>query len=95
MKTQERDHLQHSQIEIANDNELFKKLTDEVWEFRTLYNRTFYRLLAFWDKTGDNHSLVIATNGFIKKSKKTPASEIGKAKEIRKIYFEQKTTDKR
>ena len=26
---------------------LFKKLTDDIWEFRTLYNRTYYRLFAF------------------------------------------------
>ena len=35
----------------ANDKELFKKLQDEIWEFRTLYNKTYYRLFAFWDKT--------------------------------------------
>jgi len=29
----------------TNDKELFKKLQDEVWEFRTLYNKTYYRLL--------------------------------------------------
>lgn len=35
---------------LTNDNELFKKLSGEIWEFRTLYNKTYYRLLAFWDK---------------------------------------------
>jgi len=35
----------------TNDKELFKKLTGEIWEFRTLYNRTHYRLFAFWDKS--------------------------------------------
>ena len=24
-----------------NDNELFKKLKDEIWEFRTLYKKTY------------------------------------------------------
>ena len=37
--------------QLTNDNELFKKLTNEIWEFRTLYNKTYYRLFAFWDKT--------------------------------------------
>ena len=33
------------------DNELFKKLDGtEIWEFRTIYNKTYYRLFAFWDK---------------------------------------------
>jgi len=32
---------------FSNDKELFKKLTDEIWEFRTLFNKTHYRLFAF------------------------------------------------
>lgn len=36
------------------DNELFKKLNGEIWEFRTIYNQTKYRLLAFWDKKRKN-----------------------------------------
>lgn len=32
------------------DKELFKKLKNsEIWEFRTLFNGTCYRLFAFWD----------------------------------------------
>ena len=27
---------------IKNDNELFKKLKGEIWEFRTLYNKTYF-----------------------------------------------------
>lgn len=34
----------------VNDPELFKKLTDSIWEFRTLYNGKAFRLFAFWDK---------------------------------------------
>ncbi|CAN5253276.1 hypothetical protein BH09BAC2_BH09BAC2_23560 [soil metagenome] len=34
----------------TNDKELFKKLQDEIWKFRTLYRKTYYRLFAFWDK---------------------------------------------
>jgi len=32
---------------LSNNKELFKKLKDEIWEFRTLFNRTHYRLFAF------------------------------------------------
>lgn len=73
------------------DSELFKKLDDtEIWEFRTHYNKIQYRLLAFWDKTSDVDTLVIATHGFIKKTQKTPQKEIIRAEEIRKIYFNSK-----
>ena len=39
---------------IKNDNELFKKLKGEIWEFRTLYNKTYFRIFAFWDKNRKN-----------------------------------------
>ena len=69
--------------------ELFKKLEgSEIWEFRTLYNKNYYRLFAFWDT--DNDSLVIATHGIIKKTGKTPIKEISKAEELRKKYFDNK-----
>ncbi len=76
------------------DDELFKKLIDDIWEFRTLYNKSLFRLLAFWDNEDREKTLVIATNAFIKKTKKTPKQEIEKAKAIRKIYFEQKNDNK-
>lgn len=73
------------------DPELFKKLDNtDIWEFRTLYNKIQYRLLAFWDKTSGIDTLVIATHGFIKKSQKTPPKEIAKAEEIRKAYLNSK-----
>ena len=71
------------------DADLFKKLDGtEIWEFRTLYNKTCYRLFAFWDK--DENRLVVATHGIVKKSQKTPQGEITKAEGIRKLYFENK-----
>jgi phage-related protein len=71
------------------DKELFKKLNDDIWEFRTVYQGSKYRLLAFWDKdTGD---LVIATHGFVKKTQKTPESELAHAETLRKKYYNDKT----
>ena len=52
------------------------------------YNKTAYRLFAFWDK--DKDTLVIATHGIIKKTQKTPSKEIAKAEAIRKEYFKNK-----
>jgi len=74
----------------VNDPDLFKKLKDEIWEFRTLFNRMKYRILAFWDKTDNTETFVIATHGIIKKTDKMPSAEIERAKAIMKLYFEQK-----
>lgn len=73
--------------QINHDPELFKKLTDDIWEFRTLYQGLQYRLLAFWDKTSSTQTLVISTHGFIKKSSKVPDSHIQKAANARTKYF--------
>lgn len=70
------------------DKELFKKLNDDIWEFRTRLQGITYRLLAFWDK--DTGNLVIATHGFIKKTQKTPEKEIDRAVALRKEYYNNK-----
>ena len=74
----------------VNDSELFKKLDDEIWEFRTLYNKTYYRILSFWDKTEETGTLVAATHGIVKKTDKVPKGDIEKARAIMKLYFEQR-----
>lgn len=73
--------------QALNDPELFKKLNEDIWEFRTLFQGLQYRLLAFWDKTDHQNTLVISTHGFIKKRSKVPDNEIAKAKQIRTKYF--------
>lgn len=66
--------------------EIFKKLDgSEIWEFRTLYQRTAYRLFAFWDN--QRRALIVATHGIIKKTQKTPQKEIAKAEAIRREYI--------
>ncbi|HEY0354885.1 MAG TPA: type II toxin-antitoxin system RelE/ParE family toxin [Flavisolibacter sp.] len=76
--------------EQTNDPKLFKKITNEIWEFRTRYLDNQIRLLAFWDKTDKKQALVIATHGFIKKIDKIPGKEIKRAENLRKQYFESK-----
>jgi phage-related protein len=76
--------------QVINDNELFKKLSGEIWEFRTLYKKTYYRLFAFWDKSDKSSTVVISTHGLIKKTGKTPSGELDKAERLRKLYFEHK-----
>ena len=71
------------------DKELFKKLENsEIWEFRTLFNGTCYRLFAFWDT--EIEALVVATHGIVKKTQKTPKNEIEKAEALRIKYFNNK-----
>jgi phage-related protein len=55
-----------------------------------LYNKTYYRIFAFWDKEDKEETLVLATHGIIKKTDKIPEKEIEKAKQIRETYFELK-----
>jgi len=75
---------------LINDTKLFKKLKDEIWEFRTKYNGVQIRLFAFWDKTEKTKTLVISTHGIIKKVNKVPKGDIDKAEKLRMDYFNQK-----
>ncbi len=75
---------------IKTDRELFKKPEGEIWEFRTLFNKTCFRVFAFWDKDDKQETLVLATHGIIKKTGKVPETEIEKAERIRRQYFKLK-----
>ena len=76
--------------EQGNDPKFFKKLTDEIWKFRTLYSGIQYRLLAFWDKENKTETLILATHGIIKKTSRLDKKEIDKAQNIKKTYFKNK-----
>lgn len=89
-KTREKIIFNIDKAKVLNDPKLFKKLAGEIWEFRTLYNGLQHRLLAFWDKTDKQRTLVVATHGFAKKTDKVPEKEVLKAEQLRRQYFEQK-----
>jgi phage-related protein len=93
-KTREKIYYNIKKAQLVNDNELFKKLNDFIWEFRILYRSKVYRLFSFWDKTDGKETLVVATHGILKKRQKTPPKEIKKAEEIRKQYLDNKTKNK-
>jgi len=76
--------------EQTNDPKLFKKLKNDIWEFRTKFAGLQIRLLAFWDKTDNKETLVIATHDFVKKVDKVPANEIDRAVKLREKYFNKK-----
>ena len=93
-KTRAKIYYNIKKAQYIHDDELFKKLGDFIWEFRTLYNGKSYRLFSFWDKSEGRETLVIATHGILKKTQKTPPKEIGKAEEIRKQYLINKAKKK-
>ena len=89
-KSQQKIYYNIKKAQLTNDPELSKKLNDNIWEFRTLYNKSHFRIFAFWDKSKGQQTLVLSTHGLIKKTGKTPTTDLDKAERIRKQYFEQK-----
>ena len=63
----------------------FKKLigTEDLWEIRIKFGNDIFRLLGFFD--GGN--LLILTNGFAKKTQKTPPQEIALAVRRKEEYL--------
>ncbi len=68
-----------------------KHLEDGIFELRGKVGSDITRVLYFFYYGGK----IIFTNGFVKKSQKTPASEILKAKVYRKDYLERCDCDEK
>lgn len=66
--------------------EYFKKLesTNDVWEVRASSGNNEFRLLGFWHR----NNFIVLTNGFRKKSQKTPKREIELAENRKKDFLE-------
>jgi len=62
----------------------WKKLsnTDDIWEVRVNFGRETFRLLGFYAA----NDRVVLTNGFQKKSQKTPRTEIQLAERRKRQY---------
>ena len=88
LKARKKIYYNIDKAKDVNDPKLFKKLTNEIWEFRTKYSGLQYRLFAFWDKSNTTETLVISTHGIVKKVDKVPQKEIEKALKIRTEYFD-------
>jgi phage-related protein len=80
-------------LELVEDipiipKQYFKKLlsTDDIWEIRIIYSGNIFRLLGFFESNGN----FIITNGFVKKTQKTPMNEIKIAEERKRNYYERK-----
>jgi len=70
LKTQTKIYFVLDKASHINDPKLFKKLQNDIWEFRIQAKSLHIRLLAFWDKRNEEQTLVISTHGFIKKRRK-------------------------
>lgn len=68
--------------------EYLKKLvnTNDIWEVRIQSGNNIFRILCFFDK-GD---LIVLTNGFIKKTQKTPKEKIKLAEKRKQEYLARK-----
>ena len=65
-------------------NEKFVKyIRDEIFELRAEYGSKIFRVFFIFD----DQNVVMLFNGFQKKTKKTPQSEINKAIELKKEYY--------
>ncbi|HCA21118.1 MAG TPA: type II toxin-antitoxin system RelE/ParE family toxin [Lachnospiraceae bacterium] len=65
---------------------LSKHLGDGIFELRTIEQSVIVRILYFFDE----NRIIIATNGFVKKTQKTPNAEIDLAQKRREEYFSKK-----
>ena len=59
--------------------------TDDIWECRVKLGSNIYRIFAFWDG-----NRIVLTHGLVKKTQKTPRTEIENAEKYKKNYFERK-----
>lgn len=68
-----------------------KKLanTDEIWEIRVQQGNNIFRFLGFFDKG----NFIVLTNGFQKKTQKTPKSEIMLSEQRKQDYLERKRNE--
>lgn len=60
--------------------------TSGLFEIRVEVGSNIYRVFSFFDEG----NLIVLINGFIKKTQKTPKSEIQLAEKLKKQYFDEK-----
>lgn len=72
-------------------SQYLKKLvnTEDIWEVRVQVGNNIFRLLGFFD----NDNLIVLTNGFAKKTQKTPSQEIELAQWRKRDYLSRKQND--
>ena len=80
-------------LQVIEDIEIvlrqyFKKLVDSenIWEVRIQFGNDIFRLLGFFD----GGTLLILTNGFAKKTQKSPTQEIALAVRRKNDYLQRR-----
>ncbi|TLV00413.1 type II toxin-antitoxin system RelE/ParE family toxin [Dyadobacter luticola] len=70
----------------------FKHITNStgIYEVRVEVGSDIYRVFGFFDKG----NLIVLTNGFQKKTQKTPQSELDLAEKLKKQYFNEQRKSK-
>ena len=71
---------------VRVSSKFVKYLCEELYEIRAEYGGKIFRVFFIFD----DGNIVILFNGFQKKTKKTPHSEIEKALKIKEEYYESK-----
>ena len=68
-----------------------KKLvnTDDIWEIRAQMGSNIFRFLGFFN----HENFIVLTNGFQKKTQKTPKSEILLSEQRKQDYLERNTNE--
>ena len=67
-------------------DKFFKHVDEGIYEIRVEVGSNIFRVFSFFDEG----QLIVLTNGFQKKTQKTPNNEIVLAKKIKKEYFDEK-----
>jgi phage-related protein len=62
------------------------KSSSGLFEIRVEVGSNIYRVFSFFDEG----KLIVLINGFTKKTRKTPKSEIEHAEKLKKQYFDEK-----
>lgn len=70
----------------------FKHLenTNGLYEIRVQSGSNIFRIFCFFD----DGNIIVVGHGFQKKTRKTPISEILKAEQVKKEYYEEKKSNK-
>jgi phage-related protein len=91
----EQDKVQYALLLLKKQNKVsikfVKHIQDGLYELRIAYNGNIYRVFFIFDEG----NIVVLSNGFQKKTQKTPENEINVAVKIKEAYYADKQSQNR
>lgn len=75
---------------IQDNPDKLNKLHEDIWVFKTKYNRRYYQLFAFWDLSDSGIRTLVPTHGSVKDTLGIPRIEIARTNSAKKLYLEAK-----